>query len=58
MATDSNNTGVRTDSDGSGAVKGPIEARQSQKTGRMRYVLTIGIVLAVIAMVLVYLGAV
>ena len=58
MATDTNNTGVRTDSDGSGVVKGPVEARQSHKTGHMRYVLTIGIVLAVLAMILVYMGVV
>ena len=40
----------------SNAVKAPTDARQGQKLGRMRYVLAISVALAVIAMVLVFVG--
>jgi hypothetical protein len=40
----------------SSAVKAPVDARQGRKLGRMRYVLTFGIALAIIAMILVFVG--
>jgi len=40
----------------SSAVKTPTDARQGRKFGRMRYVLTFGIALAILAMILVYAG--
>lgn len=40
----------------SNAIKNPTDARQGRKTGRMRYVLSISVVLAVLAMVLVFVG--
>jgi hypothetical protein len=42
----------------SSAVKAPVDARQGRKFGRMRYVLTFGIALAIIAMILAYVGVV
>ena len=40
----------------SSAVKSPTAARQGRKFGRMRYVLIIGVALAIIAMILAYVG--
>ncbi len=42
----------------SNAIKTPNDARQGQKLGRMRYVLSIGVTLAIVAMILVFVVAV
>ncbi|WP_157505346.1 hypothetical protein [Geminicoccus roseus] len=42
----------------SNAVKTPTDARQGRKLGRMRYVLMISVALAILAMVLVFVGVI
>lgn len=42
----------------SNAIKSPTDARQGRKFGRMRYVLIFGTLFAILAMIIVFVGAV